>query len=490
MADRLAAGLTRRLVWAALLTAGAGLVAASAYRAATFPFTHDESLSFTLFTSYPGGRGTANNHLLNTFLMERCSALLGNSEPSLRLPNVLAHALYVVGTLLLLRRIRHPVLLGAGFVLLNVNPYLLDWFCLARGYGLALAFLVVSLYFLVRAHEDKRQSRFVKYVYLSVLTGSLAVLANFAFLNYYLPLLLACAWLLLSDAGLRRFHRGHLRDAAALLAACGAFLAFVLFKAALLRLGGHLYFGGSSGFLSDTVGSLVRCSLYTAPISEGAAQAVSVTLVASCALLLLVGLRLLFSTEPVPALVPLVLILALAAALPVAQFRLLGTLYPIERAALYYLPLLALALTFALDLGTQRARRCYQELTAVLPAGALAVVLLGHFGRTFDPHTCYTWPEEAHNVGVLELIDRDRQTEFPGRSVTLGNDWEFEPSLNYYRVTRHYTWLAPVTRDPPTTPGRDYVYARQDALGELLARRPVILASYADSRTVLLRLPR
>ena len=38
----------------------------------------------------------ANNHLLNAALMQLCSTLFGNSELSLRLPNVRAHAVYLV----------------------------------------------------------------------------------------------------------------------------------------------------------------------------------------------------------------------------------------------------------------------------------------------------------------------------------------------------------------------------------------------------------
>jgi len=47
----------------------------------------------------PKWGNTANNHLLNTALMQLCSTLFGNSELSLRLPNVLAHAVYLACSL-------------------------------------------------------------------------------------------------------------------------------------------------------------------------------------------------------------------------------------------------------------------------------------------------------------------------------------------------------------------------------------------------------
>ena len=169
-----------RFTWTLLLLASLGLLTASVYRAATFPFTHDESLSFAGFTWDPMWAKTANNHLLNTWLMRLCSALFGDSEFSLRLPNILAHAAYLAGSLRLLGRFQPAVLRLVGFVLLNLNPFALDFFFLARGYGLAMAFVVWSLYFLLRAFEARQQTGFTAYVILSQVGALLAVLANFA----------------------------------------------------------------------------------------------------------------------------------------------------------------------------------------------------------------------------------------------------------------------------------------------------------------------
>jgi len=86
----------------------------------------------------------------------------------LRLPNILAHVVYLICTLVLLKRFQHTILQIAGFVILNLNPFFLDFFFLARGYGLALAFLMMSLYLLVRTFEKKWSRGFEKYLYLSI----------------------------------------------------------------------------------------------------------------------------------------------------------------------------------------------------------------------------------------------------------------------------------------------------------------------------------
>jgi esterase/lipase superfamily enzyme len=58
-----------------------------------------------------------------------------------------------------------------------------------------------------------------------------------------------------------------------------------------------------------------------------------------------------------------------------------------------------------------------------------------------------------------------------------------EPSLNFYRITRTYSWLVPVTRKPISDP--DYIYTFERELGP--ADSGVVLASYPDLHTVLLR---
>ena len=137
-----------------LVLASAGLLACSIYRAATYSFTHDESLSFAIFSWRPAVGDTTNHHLLNTWAIQCCSMLFGNSEFALRLHTLVAHGIYLAAGLALLKRLRHPVLQLSGFVLLNLNPFLLDFFFVARGYGMSLAFEMTAIFMLVRAREE------------------------------------------------------------------------------------------------------------------------------------------------------------------------------------------------------------------------------------------------------------------------------------------------------------------------------------------------
>jgi hypothetical protein len=480
----------RRLTGALLVFASAGLLASSIYRASTAPFTIDESLSFAIFTWDPSWGAKANNHVLNTALMRLCSRLFGNSELSLRLPNVVAHGMYLICALALLRRMRDTALQVAGFVLLNLNVFLLDFFSLARGYGLALAFELLSLYWLVRGYEETTQSGLGKCPYLSISAASLAVLANFSFLDYYLPLLLVWGYWGLTVPPWRRFTRGQVAGAAMLVLGSAAFLAVVLLKVVRLRRLGQLYVGGQSGLVDDTVLSLVRASLYSATRSQTTLPVIGGVIVASFWLLLPVGFWQLFWRRRNSVFGALVLILASAAALPVFQHRLLHTVYPIERAALYYVPLYVLALLFGLWSLEQLSGRHRLRIVPALLAGTIAVIVSWHFARRFDLHGSYTWWHDRHNTDALRIISQDHDRHFGRRAVKLRASSIMLPSLTFYRVTRNYTWLLPLNREPITRSDADYIYAFEHDLDSLPVDRDVVLAYYPDIDTVLLRINR
>ncbi len=123
--------LLHRATWALLILCSLGLFASSIYRAATLPFNHDESLSYAILTWGPGGRASANHYWLNTTMMHWCSLLFGDTELSLRAPNLLAHGVYLLCTLSFLKRLQEPTPQLAGFALLNLNLFVNEYFFVA-----------------------------------------------------------------------------------------------------------------------------------------------------------------------------------------------------------------------------------------------------------------------------------------------------------------------------------------------------------------------
>ena len=357
----------------------------------------------------------------------------GTSELSLRLPNVLAFLLYLTCAMLLLERIDGTLTRVAGFVLLAMNPFVLDFFALARGYGLAMAFLLASLYLLLRGSLRR-----------CLAAGALAVLASLAFVNAFIPIAAVVLWLLV--------RQNRVREAWFAGAACAAFLLVIGLEVLRLADGGRLYFGGERGFIDDTLFSLVRATLYVPSSSEGV-----LAFVVIAAFFALAFRR-----------TPMFVILCGAVLLTLVEHFVAGTRFPLERVALYYIPLFALALIFAM-----------RGKSAIAISAVIVCLGVWHFARTFDVHTNRTWPYDAHNNELLEQIDRDRG----GRNVRAGVSWQLEPSLNFYRITRNYTWLAPLTRHA-IDGTEDYVYAFAP---DVPRGRWLVLARYPDTGTIFVK---
>ncbi len=191
-----------------------------ASRAIRVSFTYDEAASYIRYidTSASSVFDTnrlsvfnfevATNHFLNTVLTKVSYIIAGRSEFSIRLPNLLGYALYLGFATLILRRLSNPLFALCGFLLLNLNPYLLDFFALSRGYGLSLGLVMGSLFFLLRflqgfptdGVDGPDLSRAFAF-------ACAAVTANFALLNVYLSIVVVVVIAaVLRDRRTENFH--------------------------------------------------------------------------------------------------------------------------------------------------------------------------------------------------------------------------------------------------------------------------------------------
>ncbi len=188
-----------------LLTAGLCVffLAFATLRAVRVPLTYDEAASYIRYvdTSTPSVFDTsalsifnfevATNHFLNTLLTKLCDVVAGGSEIVLRLPSVVGYAMFLGFSLLILHRSVRPAIATPGFLLLNLNPYVLDFFSLSRGYGLSLGFLMGSLFYLFKfLDHPPRGEGAPRDVSRSLACALGAVMSNFAMLNVWLSLVI------------------------------------------------------------------------------------------------------------------------------------------------------------------------------------------------------------------------------------------------------------------------------------------------------------
>jgi hypothetical protein len=478
------------------------LLTYTAYRSWHLSFTHDESLTYSFVAGDSSWRGTANNHPLNTRLMSWTYRWLGMSEWSLRLPNVVAHLLYLTFGLLLLRELQDPWLIATGFAFLNLNPFLLDFFSMARGYGIALGLSTASLYFFRRAWNGKGLIPTTGLLLLSLMWASLADLGNYAWLNIHLPLLAASLFVIWS-----RYHPcifSFRRDGPTVLATAkvdGPAVSIVVLLTAVngwfvynlarriwaLRQQGQLYVGGENGFLTDTVGSLVTASFYTQIYPEALKKGIIEASVVALFVAIGVALFRTRSENQVSFSGILTIILVLTILASVAQHHMFQTLYPTDRTALYYVPLAGFAAVFTLDESFAR-RRVGRVLTRIGSLVAI-VAMVFHFSKTANLTRTYVWAYDAETRNVMLDIGKHFESAGKSQRISLANFWAFEPSINYYRALLGYDWLTPANREDIVLAGHDVVYCYPQQLENQKGRYEV-LHQYVSVGTVLVKVTR
>lgn len=426
-------------------------------RASFLSMTHDESSTFLNYINQslwecfylPVCWGTANLHMLNTLLMQFTVGLWGTEEFVVRLPNLLGHTIYLIYSLLLLHRINsnHWVRI-CGFLLLNANPYFLEFFSLGRGYGLACAFMMMSCYYLYRYVQDDTPKALI----WSYVTAILAVLSNFTFLNYWAALtaVLGIGWLL--GKGNRK-ESANLKSPEIWVIGVSALLlgAMLYYPISFLQALGEFEYGVKS--LQETYYFLLNDSIQhqgyfgkaTLPVFGGIGLAILLPSIAT-------GLS--YWNQLTTAwqryffgfcLLVLIFFLAL-----ITQRYLLGTNYLVNRKAVIFIPLLGIPVTMALQSWSERSHKLFSGFAIVL-----SLFILLHASRTYNLQQCREWYYDQYTRDMLSYMSGVVED---GHTAKLGAYWLFSHSSNFYIQTQDLDFVTPIIYEKELRTDRFYEY--------------------------------
>jgi len=243
------------------------------YRAVRLAITDDEVALLNCIHQTGYGRlfwaenWNAQAQFLNALLAKPCVELLPlNEVTASRLPSLVGLALFLWGVW----RIGLVFPTGTTRVLITLalvsNAFLLDFFSVSRGYGLAVGFTVLSLSFLLHASmlTTTGDARARPQAACSLWLGFGAALSNMAFGYFYAALLAAILWLSWSKRVKICWWISTI------------LLGVFYVPRVLVTPSQNLFlYGGNIGFVHDTVGSLVRSSFYDRPIPSELGQLVA-----------------------------------------------------------------------------------------------------------------------------------------------------------------------------------------------------------------------
>ena len=312
-------------------------------RAYELSFTHDECVSLKIVDGNLAFKKSANNHWLNTFLMGIFSKVFGISELSLRFPNIIGLLFYSFFSYKILSKIKNPILIWLGLSIIIFNPYVIEFFGLARGYGLSLGFAVAAFYFFLKNTSYSSYEEFMKHFLYASVFGMLATLSSFNCLNMYLGILLI--FIIEFFVGIKNksivLNKRRIR-AILIIAAIHLLLFFFIIQWLLmLKNGNQLYFGGNRNFFDDTLVSVIRETLYGHYLGGNfLTTMLSIILILfGCSIVCLLIKR---TYSP---LVKINLVLILMSSAIITQHYLFDALYPIQRTAMTFVLLIGLSLT-------------------------------------------------------------------------------------------------------------------------------------------------
>ncbi len=338
--------------------------------------------------------GSANTHWLNSLFMKIFSVIPGDNPGYLRLHAVFAFPFFAQGVFRLSGLIKSKAAGLVFYCLVVFNPYLLDFFSLARGYGLALTFQAWSLLLFVGALQKPFNYRSWLTI---ILLSTLCLGGNLSYLYMILGMMLAFilyVWSYLSkNTGYKiKEIRNIILLFAVLVMVAVANLLFIRFY------GKDLGYGGDNDFLHSLIGSTWEGSLYFADYS-----AIS-DILTYCTIILLLLICLYHSFRVI---LEKKMNTGFILCVPVVSIMLLTILFHLffdtpflyGRTALqWYVPgilVICYSISWLLP-GRKHFRLALFGLSVFL-----SVAIIYHLGTRYNSRYCFEWNFQANNRQVL-----------------------------------------------------------------------------------------
>jgi len=497
-----------RFVLIVVIILSAFLLAYTTIRAYKLVFTHDESLSYIYAISTDAltvlnlAYRDANNHPMNTWGMYILSRLFGNSEFPLRIPNLIAYLLYLFSSIMFIKKLRSPLMILTGFFLINVNPMLLDYFPLARGYGIALGFQMVSAWLCLECFLSRSYFKAILIAFLSIIAATLTTFSNFTFVHYYVALCFSIV-LMLIIKGWRLTWKKHTWGI--INSKVGLIFSFIAWNTLIvilfvgrriidLKIRGYLYAGGTKGFWKDTVLTLIEQSFGPFSNMLWVPRHINLPIVLhlvelGTVIMILIGIYAIYwifkYKQPSihsQSFGAVAMILYLTGATIFSQSYIFDMETLVGRTGLLFIPLMAYSTIFVLDqLVDSRIWffRIFSKVFCIL----IILFLTINYALSFTFKSA-PWPRDVDTKEMLHDLFIEREKDHQGETISLGADWILEPTINYYIMTRNLTWLKSITRDDLRN-DYDYYYYIPKSRNKIEDLNLQIIKEYPFSRNRL-----
>jgi hypothetical protein len=417
-------------------------------RAALQSITIDEATTYELHVNPMDPvhwLAASNNHILNSAIVRFFDAVFGLSHLTMRSGALMGALVYILAANVLCRWLsERPALRWSAFVCLVFNPFIMDYLVVARGYGLAAAFLLCLFAVIARYLRGGSPRDAVRDAAWCSVLAALCIAANFSF-----AIVCAAAVAVLSLVASRGSGAvGKLK----ILAACtvpGLLVsAFLTLHAVLEWPAGQLWYGATS--IGETARTLIESSLHEPnpnllnPLIMPVAKFLRGWLIPAVLTATLVHLTWVMFRRASSWRLNFAAIIASTIGLTIAAhwlaFRSFGMLLPKERTALYVVVLLTLLVISVLSVKSSYVTSGVLMLAALYFVGCLRLTYFREWRWNAGVNQAYH---------VLAYYNHNRGL------TSVASSWHYSAALNCYRVMSGRESLAEITGDTPIPTGRE-----------------------------------
>ncbi|MEI6821790.1 MAG: hypothetical protein WCL51_07620 [Bacteroidota bacterium] len=454
-------------------------------------FTHDESLTYNRYVhqSYweiiSHKESYTNNHLLNTFLMKVSEQLFGSSELALRLPNLLLLIVLFIYTFLLFKK-NNTIICIVFWILMFTNLGFINFFGLARGYGLSIGFMVMSIYHLIASFNQNKTKNLI----LFNIAAFLSIVSSFTLLDYYVAALFVYALIYFIENVIIEKNKLAFLKSNKVNLIIFPILFIILYEPVRKVIKFNNFdFGGKDGFIHDTLSAFISNCINNVHFNDIQVNILHIVFLMPIFISLIILIVNVFKSNkdfwynnrPLYIINLLLIFISLGTIL---QHHLFKTDYVVGRFSLFLLPLFVLNLGFLMEYSLKIIK-----IQKYIYAFSIILLVLSSYNicRTANLYSCAEWDydRETKNL-VKDLIKMHDEGKLKQNDVKIGIDWVFEPTINFYRQTLHINWLLTVDRNRLHYTD-DYYYVFNETVANIKPNTYTIIHSYDKSSTVFLK---
>ncbi|MBL7826341.1 MAG: hypothetical protein JNJ57_06905 [Saprospiraceae bacterium] len=408
-------------------------------RAFILPITVDEAATainhvprLAFDTLFFQKEANPNNHILNTLLIKIFTGIFGWHHFVFRLPVLIGGGLYAWASWkLVLKMSSNSWIRIFSIAMLFGNPYMLEFFSLGRGYGLAAGLMTVALY-QAWLFMEKNEARNLR---LAFVFAGLSVYANFTLLIFWAPFTFMC---LVSAWQLNPSIKTYWTQTKPALKTLAVFVLLWITPLKRLSKDSEILNWNQLGTYFESVQKSVRACIHAnAYLGSDSDLVLTWVLLIGMVAGVLVGLKRLWDSKFKLSIEPkafLVVLLLGVVVTNIVQVRMTHTPYLQSRLALFYWPLYAFTIAASVTWLWER----FGKKAAMALMAPLALILTLNTVRTVNLRLSLEWFHDSDTFTVLDYLKNLYLKEGRTEPYLIDTEWFMQNSFMYHLEKNTY----------------------------------------------------